>query len=62
MLKAVIRYELHHLAGQIGQMNARSLLGGEKQSDRRKAKTQELNSAARSAPTESQRPNRALIV
>lgn len=51
MLKAVMRYELHHLAGQICQINARSLLGGEKQSDRRKAKTQELNRAARSAPT-----------
>lgn len=62
MLKAVIRYELHQLAGQICQINARSLLGGEKQSDRRKAKTQELNRAARSAPTESRRPNRALIV
>lgn len=56
MLKAVIQYEpctaLHspaksHLVGQIWvPKNVKSMLGGEKLSDRRKAKTLELNRAA----------------
>lgn len=56
LLKAILQ-------GRSGcQINVKSMLGGEKQSDRRKAKTLELNGAARSAPAESQRLNRALIV
>lgn len=56
LLKAILR-------GRPGcQKNEKSMLGGEKLSDRRKAKTLELNRAAWSAPTESRRANRALIV
>lgn len=44
------------LPGRSGcQKNEKSMLGGEKLSDRRKAKTLELNRAAWSAPTESRR-------
>lgn len=56
MLKAVTQYEghsiLHYLLkailrGRSGcQKNLKSMLGGEKLSDRRKAKTLELNRAA----------------
>lgn len=63
-----MRVSLHSLLkaillGRSGcQKNEESMLGGEKLSDRRKAKTLEISRAAWSAPTESRRANRALIV